>query len=70
MVESVRVGTVIAHDKRAASRWASQSRHKVARGMKGHDLEAAIAGMASMYPGHIVAGKGVRRADGHLEAVA
>lgn len=69
MVESVRVGTIIAHDRQAASRWQSQARPRRERGLAGADLEQAIANMASMFPGHVTHGVGRERGDGHLEAM-
>lgn len=55
MVESVRIGTVIASDKKALGTWRNR-RYRSAqrtRGLTGQDLEAAVMGIATMFPANV-----------------
>jgi len=58
MVESVRVGTVIAHDRKALRQW--QNRHhrgaQRSRSLSPEQLEAAVTNLASMFPGNVSRG--------------
>jgi hypothetical protein len=58
MVEAVRVGTVLAHDAKAARRWHSRRRRAEGKpaGLTGMALERAIAGLAAAHPEYIVTG--------------
>lgn len=58
MVESVRVGTVFAHDASAYARWRSKHRpgRKRERGLTGAALEDAVMRVAGMFPGNVVRG--------------
>lgn len=56
-VESVRVGTVIAHDAKAARRWMSRpTRGRTQQGATGQALERAVANIALIFPEHVVHG--------------
>jgi len=56
MVEAVRVGTVLAHDAKAARRWHSRKRPGVSRpkGLTGMALEQAVMTLASTHPQYVV----------------
>lgn len=59
MVESVRVGTVIAQDRKAANRWkAMKNRRAVSTGdraaLSGASLERAIGAFAVAHPEYVV----------------
>lgn len=59
MVESVRVGTVIAQDRKAANRWkAMRGRRAVASGdqkaLSGAALERAIGAFAVAHPEYVI----------------
>lgn len=58
-IEEIRVGTLLAHDKKALDKW-RQRRNRVAakgkRGLAGEALEAAVAGIASLFPGNVLRG--------------
>lgn len=56
MVESVRVGTVIAHDRKAANQWKSRRTSARRRGRKVSQagLESAIASLAVTNPEYVV----------------
>lgn len=57
-VEAVRVGTIFAHDQKAAARWrrslARQDGHQV--GLTGAALEGAVATLARSNPEYVVVG--------------
>ena len=58
MVESVRIGTVIASDKKALSHWRNR-RYRSAqrsRAMSPEALEAAVMNLATMFPGNVSRG--------------
>ena len=61
-VESVRIGTVIAQDRKAYSRWRTRRRHPLARtaadggGLTGRALESAVLGLAATNPEYVVMG--------------
>lgn len=53
-VEAVRVGTIIAHDAKAARKWQSRKRTDVrSRGLTGMDLERVVANLAIGHPEYI-----------------
>lgn len=68
LVESVRVGTVFAHDAKAFKRWRGSGRRLVDAGRRRGDgagspgqkarLEQAIAGLAATHPQYVVMGPG------------
>jgi hypothetical protein len=59
MVEAVRVGTIIAHDAKAARKWQTRKRSAVrSRGLTGMDLERAVAHLAISNPEYVVVGDG------------
>lgn len=53
-VEAVRVGTIFAHDGKQHARWVNSRRvlHRGA-GLTGDALEAAVRGIAAMFPGNV-----------------
>jgi hypothetical protein len=55
-VNAVRVGSVIARDRRAASRWDRQvaRRNKTSAGLSGAALETAVASLAATHPEYVV----------------
>jgi hypothetical protein len=58
MVESVRIGTVIASDKKALNHWRNR-RYRSAqrsRALSGEALEAAVMNLATMFPGNVSRG--------------
>jgi hypothetical protein len=57
-VASVRVGYVIARDRRAAQRWDRRvaRRQRRSAGLSGASLEAAIMGLAATHPEYVVVG--------------
>jgi hypothetical protein len=57
-VAAVRVGTIIAHDRKAAGRWDRQvaARNRQSAGLSGAALEHAIAALAATNPEYIVSG--------------
>lgn len=58
MVESVRIGTVIAHDSKAANRWVTRRRRgsqsRRSAGLTGEALEVAVMQIGELYPGHVI----------------
>jgi hypothetical protein len=58
MVESVRVGTLIAHDRKAANRWKAMKGRLTAAsgggGLTGEALERAVASLAVSHPEYVV----------------
>lgn len=56
MVESVRVGTILAHDQRAYDRWRSRSlaRHQPQRGLTGDALEREVGRIATLFPANVI----------------
>jgi len=57
MVEAVRVGTVLAHDKKAYDRWRSRPRTTAAaraKGLTGAALEAAVMRLAQIFPNNVI----------------
>jgi hypothetical protein len=58
MVSAVRVGTVIARDRKAARRWDREAARRSGRkhGLSGAALETAIMGLASTHPEYVVVG--------------
>ncbi len=58
MVAAVRVGTVIARDKKAARRWDRDVARRTGRkhGLAGAQLEQAIMGLAATHPEYVVVG--------------
>lgn len=53
-VEAVRVGTIFAHDGRQYARWlAGKPAAKRGRGLTGDALEAAVMGIAAMFPENV-----------------
>lgn len=56
-MDAVRIGTVIAHDRKAASRWHGlQQRATGKAAMSAQVLEGAIAGLARRNPEYVVMG--------------
>lgn len=58
MVESVRIGTVIASDKKALGTWRNR-RYRAAqksRALSAEGLEAAVMGIAALFPGNVTHG--------------
>lgn len=57
-VEAVRLGTIFAHDNKQHDKWRANKgrRHKPSRGLTGEALEAAVMGIARMFPGNVVEG--------------
>ena len=57
MVEAVRIGTVIAHDRKAHTRW-QRHRDKVApkRALSDAALEQAVMRVGAMFPGNVTMG--------------
>jgi hypothetical protein len=57
-VESVRVGTIFAHDGKQYSRWRTRTtnRSKGSRGLTGAALERAVMRIADMFPGQVQVG--------------
>lgn len=57
-VAAVRLGTVIAHDRKAATRWdrSVAKRHKTSLGAAGAALENAVASLAATHPEYVVTG--------------
>ena len=58
MVESVRIGTVIASDKKALSDWRNR-RYRSAqksRALSAEALETAVLNLATMFPGNVERG--------------
>lgn len=53
MVEAVRAGTIFAHDGKQHARWARSSREP-RKGLTGDALEAAVRGIAAMFPENVV----------------
>jgi hypothetical protein len=53
MVEAVRAGTIFAHDGRQHARWAASKQRMARKGLTGADLEAAVMGIARMFPGNV-----------------
>jgi hypothetical protein len=61
MVESVRIGYIIARDKKAANRWKAQKGRRMtsaeqSRGLTGASLERAVASLAAAHPEYVVVG--------------
>lgn len=55
-VEAVRAGTIFAHDKKAARKWARRRIAKTSRGLTGMALEQAVRGIAEMFPKNVIYG--------------
>lgn len=59
LVEAVRVGTITAHDRKAADKWRRSVERRQApkrRGLVGDALEAAVMGVAQMFPQNVIHG--------------
>lgn len=61
MVESVRVGTILAHDQKEYSRWRSgrsaQRGQSARRGLNGDALEREVGRIALLFPGNVIHGQ-------------
>lgn len=58
-IEEIRVGTLLAHDKKALDKWRQRRTRTTTTGKRalvGNALEAAIAGIASLFPGNVIRG--------------
>lgn len=56
-IEAVRVGTIFAHDRKAHTKWQNAKRSKSRkRGLVGDALEAAVMGIAQMFPQNVIRG--------------
>lgn len=61
-VEAVRIGTIIAQDRKAYGRWRTRRRHPAAiaasdgGGLSGKALESAVMGLARQHPEYVVMG--------------
>lgn len=54
MVSAVRAGTIFAHDGKQHAKWVRQTGRAAGRqGLTGDALEAAVRGIAAMFPGHV-----------------
>jgi hypothetical protein len=57
MVEAVRVGTITAHDRKAADKWRRAVERRATRkqrGLVGEALESAVRNVAAMFPENVV----------------
>jgi len=56
-VETVRVGTIFAHDGKQYGKWKTRQRTtRGQRGLTGAALEAAVMRIARQYPGNVIGG--------------
>lgn len=59
MVEAVRVGTLVAHNRKAADQWRRARDRKAIKSQRrlvGAELEAAVMRVADMFPTNVVHG--------------
>lgn len=56
MIETVRAGTIFAHDAKAHASWLRKRKAPSARGLSGAALERAVGGFAMTHPEYVVHG--------------